>query len=183
MYVKKSYKFKKSEEQLKKQSPIKTQSLVLKMNMSMKFKKFQNKILVHMKPFNVTIDHILVHFKGSKVGLYVSFRICLYVFDMYLTDDGLLFVKALFRSRLQNTSRWTTQIPRNFPTICFWWILEHCLCFLGTNFSGPFGTFLFSCVTLCYIFTFLILNSFTSYYIVINFMFMISNKRNQIIKI
>ena len=101
-----------------------------------------------------------------------------YVFDMYLTDDGLLFVKALFRSRLQNASRWTTQIPGHFSTIGFWWILQHCLCFLGTNFSGPFGTFLFSCVTLCYIFTFLILNSFTSYYIVINFMFMISNKRN-----
>ena len=99
-------------------------------------------------------------------------------FLLYLTDDGLLFVKALFRSRLQNTSRWTTQIPGHFSTICFWWIFEHCFGFLGTNFSGPFGTFLFSCITLCYIFTFLILNSFTSYHIVINFMFMISNKRN-----
>ena len=48
------------------------------MNVSMEFKKFHNKILVHMKTFDATIDPILVHFKGSKVGLYVSFRICLY---------------------------------------------------------------------------------------------------------
>ena len=47
--------------------------------MLMKFKKFQNKIFVHMKTFDVTIFHILVHFIGSKVGLYVSFLICLYV--------------------------------------------------------------------------------------------------------
>ena len=47
--------------------------------MLMKFKKFQNKFFVHMKTFDVTIDHILVHFIGSKVGLYVSFLICLYV--------------------------------------------------------------------------------------------------------
>ena len=46
----------------------------------MKFKKFLNKIFVHMKTFDVTIDHILVHFIGSKVGLYVSFLICLYIF-------------------------------------------------------------------------------------------------------
>ena len=45
----------------------------------MKFKKFQNKIFVHMKTFDVTIFHILVHFIGSKVGLYVSFLICLYL--------------------------------------------------------------------------------------------------------
>ena len=48
------------------------------MNMLMGFKKFHNKIFVHMKTFDVTIDHILVHFIGSKVGLYVSFLICLY---------------------------------------------------------------------------------------------------------
>ena len=62
----------------KKQSPI-TQSPVQKMNKSMKFKKFQNKILVQIKTFHVTINHIFVHFIGSKVGLYVSFRILLYV--------------------------------------------------------------------------------------------------------
>ena len=42
------------------------------MNMSMGFKKVYNKILGHMKAFDVTIDH-MVHFVGSKLGLYVSF--------------------------------------------------------------------------------------------------------------
>ena len=32
-----------------------------------------------MKTFDVTTDHILVHFIGTKVGLYVSFLIRLYV--------------------------------------------------------------------------------------------------------
>ena len=45
----------------------------------MKFKKFQNKILVHLKTIDVAIDHIFVHFIDSKAGLYVSFRIRLYV--------------------------------------------------------------------------------------------------------
>ena len=48
------------------------------MNMLMGFKKFHNKILVHMKTFDVTIDHILDHFVGSKLELYVSFLIPLY---------------------------------------------------------------------------------------------------------
>ena len=39
---------------------------------------FKNKILVHMKTFDVTIDHILDHYVGSKLGLYVSFLIPLY---------------------------------------------------------------------------------------------------------
>ena len=47
--------------------------------MSMRFKKFQNKILVLMKDIDLTIDHILLHFIGSKAGLYVSFQIRLYV--------------------------------------------------------------------------------------------------------
>ena len=51
------------------------------MNMSMDFKKVHNKILGHMKAFDVTVDHILVHFVGSKLGLYVSFRIPLYLFS------------------------------------------------------------------------------------------------------
>ena len=49
------------------------------MNTSIEFKKLHNKILGHMKTFNAIIDHILVHFVGSKVGLYVSFRIPLYL--------------------------------------------------------------------------------------------------------
>ena len=61
-----------------KQSPMNIKSSA-NINMSMDFKKFHNKILVHMKTFDVTIDHILVHFIGSKLGLYVSFRIPLYV--------------------------------------------------------------------------------------------------------
>ena len=36
---------------------------------------FKNKILVHMKTFDLTIDHILIHFIDSKLGLYFSFRI------------------------------------------------------------------------------------------------------------
>ena len=48
------------------------------MNMSMGFKKVYNKILGQMKAFDVTVDHILVHFVGSKLGLYISFQIPLY---------------------------------------------------------------------------------------------------------
>ena len=64
MCVKKSHKFNKSEEQYKKTQVPFTQSPVQKMNKSMKFKRFQNKILVH-----VTINHIFVHFIGSKVAV------------------------------------------------------------------------------------------------------------------
>ena len=64
------------------QSLIKIKSST-KMNMSMGFKKLKNKILVHLKSFDITIDHILVHFVGSKQGLYVSFRIPLYVFTYF----------------------------------------------------------------------------------------------------
>ena len=56
------------------QSPIKIKSST-KMNMLMGLKKLRNKILVHLKNFDITIDHILVHFVGSKLGLYVSFQI------------------------------------------------------------------------------------------------------------
>ena len=49
------------------------------MTISMDFKKVRNKILGHMKAFDYTVDHILVHFVGSKLGLYVSFRIPLYI--------------------------------------------------------------------------------------------------------
>ena len=49
------------------------------MNMLIDFKKVHNKNLGHMKAFDVTVDHILVHFVGSKLGLYVSFRIPLYL--------------------------------------------------------------------------------------------------------
>ena len=49
------------------------------MNIPMEFKKFHSKILEHMKTFDATVDPIFVQSIGSKVGLYVSFRICLYV--------------------------------------------------------------------------------------------------------
>ena len=49
--------------------------------MSMELKKFHNKILKPMKTFGVTIDHILVHFIGSKLWLYVFFRIPLYMYQ------------------------------------------------------------------------------------------------------
>ena len=51
--------------------------------MSMEFKKFHNKILKHMKTFGVTIDHILDHFIGSKLWLYVLFRIPLYIKNVH----------------------------------------------------------------------------------------------------
>ena len=49
------------------------------MKMLMDFKKVHNKILGHMKAFDVTVDHTLVNFVGSKLGLYVSFWIPLYI--------------------------------------------------------------------------------------------------------
>ena len=49
------------------------------MNKSMKIKKYHNKILKHMNTFGVAIYHILIHCIGSKLGLYVSFQIPLYL--------------------------------------------------------------------------------------------------------
>ena len=46
--------------------------------MSIEIKKYHNKILKHMKTFGITIYHILIHCIGSKLELYVSFRIPLY---------------------------------------------------------------------------------------------------------
>ena len=53
--------------------------------MSMEFKKFHSKILKHMKTFGVTIDHILVHFIGSKPWFYVSFRIPLQLIQYWIS--------------------------------------------------------------------------------------------------
>ena len=63
------------------------------MNRSMEFKKFHNKILVHMKTYDATIDFILVHFVSSKLGLYVSFRI-----PLYLLLPAELYVPRYFSS-------------------------------------------------------------------------------------
>ena len=53
----------------------------------MKFKKFHSK-MVHMETFDITIDHILVHFIGNIIGLYVSFQIHLYEMDAnFLTNS------------------------------------------------------------------------------------------------
>ena len=53
----------------------------------MEFKKFHNKILVHMKTYDATIDLILVHFVSSKLGLYVSFRIPLYNYLLVMSPS------------------------------------------------------------------------------------------------
>ena len=64
------------------------------MNLSLDFKKFHDKILKHMKTFNVTIDHILFHLIGNKLGLYVSFQIPLYYnFEVW---SGMTFGPLLF---------------------------------------------------------------------------------------
>ena len=68
------------------------------MNMSMEFKKFHNKILGHMKNFDFKTDHILVHFVGSKLGLYVSFRIPLYISPRSTLNLGIYI--ALYLSIL-----------------------------------------------------------------------------------
>ena len=60
------------------------------MNLSLDFKKFHDKILKHMKTFNVTIDHILFHLIGNKLGLYVSFQIPLY-FSNCENTRGLVY--------------------------------------------------------------------------------------------
>ena len=62
------------------------------MNMSMEIKKYHNKILKHMKTFGVTIYHILIHCIGIKLGLYVSFRIPLYLSPLVA---GLIFLNKV----------------------------------------------------------------------------------------
>ena len=69
------------------------------MNVSIEFKKFHNKILVHMKTFDTTIDPNLVPFKVPKVGLYVSFRICLYIQACYVQANLECF-RSIQRRRL-----------------------------------------------------------------------------------
>merc|ERR1739844_503517 len=91
----------------------------------------------------------------------------------HLSNDCFFFVKTLLWSRLQDTTRGPTDISGNLFTISFWGIFEYRFGFLVANFPGPFGTFLFSSISLCNIFTFFILNSFTCYYIIINFMFVV----------
>ena len=60
------------------------------MNVSMEFKKFHNKILVHMKTFTTfKMDQNMVYC-SIKVGLYVLFRICLYVFPLTKTNSTIL---------------------------------------------------------------------------------------------
>ena len=59
------------------------------MNISMEIKKYHNKILKYMKTFGVTMYHILIHFIGSKLGLYFSFRIPLYQGILKATVSGV----------------------------------------------------------------------------------------------
>ena len=61
-------------------------------NMSIEFKNFYNKILLDMKTFEFTIDHILEYFMGSKLGLYVSFLIRLYDFTVVILQNSLFIV-------------------------------------------------------------------------------------------
>ena len=84
----------------KKQITIKMKSCN-EMNMSIEFKKFYNKILLDMKTFEVTIDHILVYFIGSKLGLYVSFLIRLYLPQIFLCSQLLFHNLSTF---------WLTQV-------------------------------------------------------------------------
>ena len=72
------------------------------MNMLIDFKKFHIKILVHMKKtYDVTIDH-MVHFVGSKLGLYVSFLIPLYNSNLPSIFDLRLFLKCKERPFLRS---------------------------------------------------------------------------------
>ena len=82
------------------------------MNMSMEFKKFHNKILVHKKTFDDTIDNILLHFVCSKLWLYVSFRIPLYCF-LFNHDQKAGFMSWLDMSGFEKltipSQVWTEQ--------------------------------------------------------------------------
>ena len=71
------------------------------MNMSIEFKKFYNKISLDMKTFEITIDHIFVYFIGSKLGLYVSFLIRLYLPQIFLCSQLLFHNLSTF---------WLTQV-------------------------------------------------------------------------
>ena len=69
------------------------------MNVLMEFKKFHNKILVHMKTFTTfKMDQNMVYC-SIKVGLYVSFRICLYIQACYVQANLECF-RSIQRRRL-----------------------------------------------------------------------------------
>ena len=67
-----------------------------------------------MKTFEITIDNILIHFVGSKLGLYVSFLIPLYMrhknasisqkekwkrMDAFCNPGGYVPLNAFFRKK------------------------------------------------------------------------------------
>ena len=103
----------------------------MKTNMIMAFKKFPNKFLVHMKTFDVTIDHILVHFLGSKLGLYVSFRITLY---LHFLRKG---VNPFCYNSLETQFDYMTQ--QNFKDDLICWLEEWSQLFqISQNLNLPF---------------------------------------------
>ena len=62
----------------------------------MVFKKFHNKILGYMKTFDVTIDHILVHFIGSKrfvsnTSLFIVNQVSGQVYETKIYKSKLFF--------------------------------------------------------------------------------------------
>ena len=61
------------------------------MNMSIEFKKFYNKILLDMKTFEVTIDHILVYFISSKLGDSPT-RVVRFISNTSLIDKIMFFL-------------------------------------------------------------------------------------------
>ena len=61
--------------------------------------KVPQQILKHMKTFGVTIYHILIQCIGSKLGLYVSFRIPLYV-DFWQKIEPTFFLFILYLQKL-----------------------------------------------------------------------------------
>ena len=92
----------------------------------------------------------------------------------HISDDSLRLVETLFRTRFQVTTRRTAKFDRFGLTVGLGSVFLNGSGFLGTNLSGPFGTFFLSGITLGHVFAFLVLDSFALNNIIFNIVFMIS---------
>lgn len=87
-----------------------------------------------------------------------------------LLDNGLLLIKAFFRTRFGDTTARTTEFTRFLFTMSLRSRLFHSDLGGGTLLSGPLGTFFLGGVTIGEGFTFLIIHSLTVNNVILNFM-------------
>ena len=112
---KNSSKFNNSKEQYNKVNYYE-HKVLYRLNMSMVFKKLQNKILVHMKTFDKPHIRVLDHLLGREKHLSVSFPNSLYI--GVLVHQNFVLVLVSVASHLNNiTLVWAKTIVKRYYLI------------------------------------------------------------------